>query len=132
MFAKEWRESGEAGGRSREEESQHFSVIDRAEDKITVVQQLLNKFWWRSGYPEVELSIGSTPTNTSSSDYNIKVLFGEVEQEVVEQHSSNWYRHKTVRLVPKTSLAVVKVSKEVHRGWEYEISIEYYIIRRED
>jgi hypothetical protein len=131
MYAKEWRESGEANGRDYEEESEHFSVIDRAEDKIAVVEQLLNKFWWRHGYPEIQLSSGSTPTSTSSSDYDIKTIFGEVEVETIEHHSSDWYRHKTVRLVPKTPLAIVKIVKDIHRGWDYYIERIYYIIKRD-
>jgi hypothetical protein len=131
MYAKEWRESGEQNGRDYQEESEYFSAIDKAEDKEEVVRQLESKLWWRHGYPEVQLSLGSTPANTSSSDYNIKIISGEVEQEVVEQHNSDWYRHRTIRLVPKTPLAVVKISKEVHRGWEYYIERIYYIIKRD-
>ena len=132
MYAKEWRESGEANGRDYEEESEYFSIIDRAEDKEAVIKALLSKLWWRHGYPEVQLSSGATPANTSSSDYNVKTILGEVEFQTVEHHSSEWYRHKTVRLVPKTQLAIVRISKSIYRGWDYYISKEYYIIRRED
>jgi len=131
MFAKEWRESGESG-RDYEEESEYFSAIDKAEDKEAVVRQLENKLWWRQGYPELQLSSGSTPAGTSSSDYNVKVILGEVEEQTVEQHSSDWYRHRTIRLVPKTPLAIVKITKEIHRGWEYSIERIYYIIKRDD
>jgi hypothetical protein len=132
MYAKEYYESGEANGREYRNKTQFFDAIDGAEDKAVILQHLEDKLWWRSGYPEVELSMGSTPANTSSSDYVIRVLFGEVEEQTVEQHSSDWYRHRTIRLVPKTQLAIVKVSKDVHRGWDYEVSKTYYIIKRDD
>jgi hypothetical protein len=132
MFAKEYYESGEANGRSYRDKTQFFDAIDEAEDKAAILQQIMDKFWWRSGYPEVQLSLGSTPANTSSSDYNVKVLLGEVEEQIVERHSSDWYRHKTVRLVPKTQLALVRISKDIHRGWDYEVSKTYYIIKRDD
>ena len=131
MFAKEYYESGEANGREYRNKTQFFDAIDGAEDKAAILQQLEDKLWWRSGYPEVQLSSGSTPANTSSSDYDIKVIFGEVELQTVEHHSSDWYTHKTVRLVPKTQLALVRISKDIHRGWEYSIERIYYIIKHD-
>jgi hypothetical protein len=131
MYAKEYYESGEANGRSYRDKTQFFDAIDEAEDKAAIIKQLEDKLWWRSGYPEVQLSSGSTPANTSSSDCNLKIISGEVEQEVVEQHNSDWYIHRTIRLVPKTPLAIVKVVKDIHRGWEYSIERIYYIIKRD-
>jgi len=131
MYAREYYESGEANGRSYRNKTQFFDAIDGTEDKETALKQIADKLWWRHGYPEIQLSSGSTPANTSSSDYNVKTVFGEIEAKMIEYHSSEWYTHKTVRLIPKTELAIVKVSKDVHRGWDYEISIEYYIIKRD-
>jgi hypothetical protein len=132
MYAKEYYESGESGGREYRNKTQFFDAIDGAEDKEAVVKQMADKLWWRRGYPEVQLSQGSTPAGTSAEDYDLKILVGEVELERIEQHNSEWYAHKTVKLIPKTQLAVVKVVKDIARGWDYEIEKAYYIIKRDD
>ena len=137
MFAKEYHESGEHGrpSRSFSDKSKWYNVFYAVEgDPVklaALVDYLEKELRWEKGYPEVEVTVGSTPAMTSSSDYSIKVLLGKVRDVTVKHYFSTWCEHVTLKLIPETDIAVVKIIKEDHRFDQYEISRTYYIIKRE-
>jgi hypothetical protein len=137
MFAKEYYKPREHGRPSRpfSDKSKWYNVFYAVEEDpellAAFVDLLEKKLRWKKGYPEVEVVKGSTSAKTPSSDYSIKVLLGKVRDVTVKHHFGAWCEYATLKLIPETDVAVVRVEREDYRFGQYEISRAYYIIKRE-